>query len=231
MLTGMICFAAMPASAAGGLSVIVCGLADDGRAWALGIYDDFEEAWNDAVYYSVNLEETWNSAERYETEEERENGAKGFVRVIVDFYDDWNAVDGVFGSGYGFKDGALYVPSGAHLTVNLGGHTINSGSANNRAIYIDADADITINGGTIRGEVKSHDKAKTSVYNVYAAASMLKVDDPNSRFGSIFGEGSILTVVAILTLIFSGATISIVIDMKKKISPPMSNKSEGNSKE
>ena len=225
LLTSMFCVAAVPASA-GGFSIVVCGLSDDGCEWGIGIYDDFEEAWNEATYYAVNLEEAWNSAERYETEEERENGAKGFVRIIVYLYDDWNATDGVFGSGYGFMDGAIYVPADAKLTVNLDGHTINGSNANGTAIYIDESADVTISGGVVTGKIDAHKKAKSDVYNVYATADLLSGKGSAVRYGSIFGEGSLTMIVAILALISSAVAICISVTHNKKSAGSADTKDE-----
>lgn len=102
-------------------------------------YTNFAEGWEAAVDYAAN--EDWMD----------ENGV---VRIVVDFYADWNAnSNGAFGksSWTGFQYSTIYVPSDARITVNLNGHTINRGlkqyEYDGEVICINDDADVIINGG------------------------------------------------------------------------------------
>lgn len=224
LLASMLCITALPASA-GGYTISVCGLSEDGLEWALGIYDDFEDAWNEAIYYATHLEEAWNSSVRYESEYDRP-AVEGFSRITVAFYDDWRAdINGSFGSGIGFKDGAIYVPGDAKITVNLGGHTITRSltgdGANSTALYIDAGADVKIYNGTIIGDVHSDKNAKAAINNVYVAGNTLNSGNVPARYASIFGEGSLSMIVAILALAASAVSICLTVAYNKKKSAPV----------
>lgn len=105
----------------------------------LADHDNFEEGWNEAMGIAKNL---------------------GYKRVVVDFYADWNAnKDGEFTddfiNGDGFDNDTIYIPSDVKVTLNLNGHTINRGltKAQNdgEVIFINDDADVIINNGTITG--------------------------------------------------------------------------------
>jgi hypothetical protein len=58
-----------------------------------------------------------------------------YDRVIVDLYDDWNAVDGQFTdefhNGEGFDWDAIYIPANVRVTLNMNGHTIDRGLTEN----------------------------------------------------------------------------------------------------
>lgn len=220
LLVSLLCITAVPTSAAGGYTISVCGISYDGLEWALGVYDHFDDAWNEAIYYATHLEEAWNSSIRYETEEERP-AVEGFTRILVYFYDNWKAdSNGAFGSGIGFKDGAIYIPSDAKITVDLGGHIISRGlagnGANGNAVYVDAGADVKIYNGSIIGNVHADKNAKTNIYNVYLAGNTVKNDNASSRFASIFGVGSLAMIVSLLALAASVASIGISIAASKK---------------
>ena len=110
----------------------------------IGDYDIFEDGWNAAMELAGNAKKMNNN--KYE-------------RIIVDLYADWNAdKDGNFTddawyeiNGDGFNNDTIYIPDGAKVTLNLGGHTINRGLTeyqhNGEVIYIDNGADVIINGG------------------------------------------------------------------------------------
>ena len=220
LMASVLCVTAVPASAGGDYTVTVCGLGHDGLVWALGIYENLEDAWNDSIYYATHLEEAWNSAVRYESEADRP-AKEGFTRIILDFYGDWNADgNGAFGSGIGFKNGAIYVPGDAKITVNLGGHSINRGliddEANGKAMYIDAGADVIINNGTIIGGIHADNNAKIAIKNVYVAGNTVENSNTSSRVASIFGEGSLTMIVAILALATSVASICLTVAFNKK---------------
>lgn len=57
-------------------------------------------------------------------------------KVECSIIDDWTAEDGVagFGTGTGFHNGRLHVPTGANIILDLSGHTINRNLAGKEAI-------------------------------------------------------------------------------------------------
>lgn len=106
-------------------------------------YKDFAEGWDAAVNYALN--EEWMDA-------------NDVVRVVVDFFFDWKANDdGEFGKSSltGFQYSTIYVPGDTRITINLNGHTINRDlkekEYDGEVIYVSGDADLIINGGTIKG--------------------------------------------------------------------------------
>jgi hypothetical protein len=113
----------------------------------IGDYTNFEEGWHDAIRESTPRYSKWT----------------GYERVIVDFYSDWtSAADGNFtddvwqeANGFGFNNDTIEIPDDAVITVNLNGHTIKrvlpDSQSNGEVIYIDEDADVIINNGTITG--------------------------------------------------------------------------------
>ena len=224
MLASTICIAVLPASAAGGDIIFVGARANNGRVWVLGYYDDLEEAWNDAAYYSTNLDEAWDRAYEFDLGYEREDG-ENFVRVIVEFYGDWYSdSNGSFGTGIGFKDGALYAPSGSKLEVTLNGGAITCKNASDRAFYIGAAATVNIYNGTVIGEIYADKNANLYTNNIYVGGNSAKSVVGSSRFGSIFGEGSISMIVALLALISSAVSIFLTVYYnKKKVVPVAAN--------
>ena len=221
MLASAICIAVVPASAAGDDIIVVEARANNGRVWALGYYEDLEEAWNDAVYYSTNFDAAWDRAYEYDLGYEREEG-ENFVRVIVEVYGDWYAdSSGSFGSGIGFKDGALYAPSGAKLEVRLNGGAITCKNASDRAFYIDAGATVDIYNGTVIGEIYADKNADLYTNNIYVAGNFARSIGGSKRYGSIFGEGSLTMIVAILALVSSAVSIFLTVYYNKKKAVPV----------
>ena len=149
----------------------------------------------------------------------------GFERIIVDIYDDWNAdSNGKFGSGVGFKNGVIYVPSNAKITVNLGGYTINGGEKKGKVMQVDAGADFNIYNGTIVGDIHAESKAKLSINNVYVAGNTIQIVRAAIGSASIFGEGSLTMIISLLALIASVAAIVVnVSDKKKAVSKSTNN--------
>jgi hypothetical protein len=101
-------------------------------------YDNFEEGWNEAMELADDT------------------GA----RVIVDLYADWiSDEEGRFSddwiNGSGFKHDTIYFQNGVAFTLNMNGHTIHRRladiEADGEVMYIDSNADVTINNGTITG--------------------------------------------------------------------------------
>jgi hypothetical protein len=121
----------------------------------------------------------------------KEMKAKGFIRVVVDLYADWTAVKGEFcNSGDGFNWDAIYFPDDVRVTVNMNGHTIDRGirdayQYNGEVMYIDEDADVIINNGTITGGyscngaggIHVNDDAKVTLNNVNVVRNKVQDDD------------------------------------------------------
>ena len=119
--------------------VELSGLKEDGTIEGLNSWTEFANGWEAAVDFATD--------EDFMDEH-------GYVRIVVDFYADWNAnSSGVFGksSWTGFQYSTIYVPSDVRMTINLNGHTINRGlkewEYNGEVICINDDADVIINGG------------------------------------------------------------------------------------
>ena len=101
-------------------------------------YDNFEEGWNEAMELADNT------------------GA----HVIVDLYTDWISDEaGRFSddwlNGSGFKNDTIYFQNGIDFTLNMNGHKIQrrlaASELDGEVMYIDSNADVTINNGTITG--------------------------------------------------------------------------------
>lgn len=164
---------------------------------------------NGTAYYPENCDYKnfaggWEAAVDYACSDDfmEEND---LVRIVVDFYADWNAnAEGEFGnsSGDGFQFSTIYVPDDARITLNLNGHTINRNlkkyEYDGEVIYIDEDADVIINNGTITGGwscngaggIHIHD-ADVTLNNVSVIGN--KVDDDD-------GAGIALYDKAVLTM-------------------------------
>ena len=106
-------------------------------------YKDFAEGWEAVVDYACDDDFMDDN---------------DLLRIVVDFYADWNANDkGEFGksSWTGFQYSTIYVPSDTRITINLNGHTINRGlkeyEYDGEVMYVEEDADVIINNGTITG--------------------------------------------------------------------------------
>ena len=141
----------------------------------------------------------------------KEMKAKGFIRVVVDLYADWTAVKGEFcNSGDGFNWDAIYFPADVRVTVNMNGHTIDRGirdayQYNGEVMYIDENADVIINNGTITGGyscngaggIHINDDAKVTLNNVNVERNKVQDDDGG---GIALYDGA--------TLIMNGGSIS-----------------------
>ena len=140
MMASMLCVPAFAAESAdepaAGTVMRVSALKNDGTTVKINDYDNFEIGWNAAIDTAL--------ADNYE-------------RVIVDLYADWNAVGGIFGSdkGNGFDNETIYFPEGVKITLNMNDHTINRALGewiyDGEVMYIEDDADVIINNGTITG--------------------------------------------------------------------------------
>ena len=146
----------------------------------VGDYTNFEEGWHDAIRESTPRYSKWT----------------GYERVIVDFYSDWtSAADGNFtddvwqeANGFGFNNDTIYIQDDVKITVNLNGHTIKrvlpDSQSDGEVIYIDEDADVIINNGTITGGkstngaggIHVHD-AHLTLNNVHIVGNVADNDD------------------------------------------------------
>ena len=144
LMATMLCVAVFAADApASDVVLCVSALKKDGTTVVLGDYKDFAEGWEAAIDLGENKKEMKNNS---------------YYRVVVDLYADWNAnEDGEFGKSGddGFQFSTIYVPDDVKITINMNGHTINRGRKeweyDGEVIYIDEDADVIINDGTITG--------------------------------------------------------------------------------
>ena len=145
-------------------------------------YTNFAEGWEAAIDYAES---------------------NSYARIIVDFYADWNAnAEGEFGdsSGDGFQFSTIYIPDDVRITLHLNGHTINRGlkeyEYDGEVIYIDEDADVIINNGTITGGWSSngaggihiHD-ADVTLNNVNVIGN--KVDDDDGAGIALYDEAEL----------------------------------------
>ena len=150
LLVAAVCITVFAADApASDVVLRISALKKDGTTVVLNDYTVFEEGWNAAMALADNSKEMKKN---------------DYDRIVVDFYADWNAnEDGEFtkDGGDGFKWGTIYFQDDVRMTLNLNGHTINRGLKdweyinnwryNGEVMYIDEDADVIINDGTITG--------------------------------------------------------------------------------
>ena len=222
LMTTALCVSALPVSAGGDFKLVLCGQGYDGRYWIIDTYDDFEKGWNETVYYATHLDEAWDASNYfYETEAERAE-IEAFKCLSVEVYQDWNAdSNGSFGKGNGFKDGAIFVPERAKIDINLCRQTINNGGSGKNAIYIDAAAQVDIYNGTVIGGIHV-DRNADAYINVSTAYG-----NGSAYSASIFGEGSLTMIVAILTLVVSCISLLLTVHYnKKKVAPAAANNTE-----
>ena len=223
LMTTALCVSALPVSAGGDFKLVVCGQGYDGRYWLINAYDEFEKGWNDAVYYATHLDEAWDNCNYYyETEEERAE-VEGLTHILVEVHTNWNAdSNGSFGKGIGFKDGAIFVPEFAKMDINLCRHIINNGNAGKNAIYIDAGAQVDIYSGTVVGGIHV-DRNADAYINVSTDSG-----NGSAYSASIFGEGSLTMIVAILTLVVSCISLFLTVHYNKKKAIPVAEKDADN---
>lgn len=167
-----------------GVVLRISALNKDGTAAAIenGDFKDFAAGWEAAIDYAQ---------------------AHSYARIIVDFYADWNAnAEGEFGdsSGDGFQFSTIYIPDDVRITLNLNGHTINRNlkeyEYDGEVIYIDEDADVIINNGTVTGGwscngaggIHIHD-ADVTLNNVNVIGN--KVDDDDGAGIALYDEAEL----------------------------------------
>ena len=146
----------------------------------VGDYTNFEDGWNKAIHEGLPKQ---TKKTKYE-------------RIIVDFYADWtSADDGNFTDDFalelnreGFNNDTLEIPDDVKITINLNGHTIKrvlpESISDGEVMYIDEDADVIINNGTITGGkstngaggIHIHD-AKVELNDVHIVGNIADNDD------------------------------------------------------
>lgn len=200
LMASMLCITASAAEAdttnapAEGVVMRVSAQKKDGTIDIIGDYTSFEEGWDVAGHYSCD---NWD------------RGRHGYVRSIVDFYADWHADDeGNLTSWYDYL-GTVLIYSESHMTINLNGHTIDRGLTewqyNGEVMYVDFDADLIINDGTITGGYSCNGAggihinrgAKVVLNNVNVVGNTVEDDD-----------GSAIAVYDGATLTMNGGSIS-----------------------
>ena len=133
------------------------------------------------------------------------------VSATIDFYDDWNAVNGVFGTWENsFKNNTIYVPSNTKITLNLKDHTIDRGLTDviedGEVIYVDAGAELTINDGNITGGFSNSGPAGIYIKGNNATVTLNNVNVINNRMKNDYGAG--IGIYGNATLIMNGGSIS-----------------------
>ena len=158
-----------------GVVLRVSALKKDGSTVLINDYTDFAQGWTAAMEIAVNPTMMKNN---------------DYDRIVVDLCADWNAENGVFGpKGKGFKWDTICFEEEVRMTVNLNKHTINRGLTeweyNGEVIYIDEEADVIINDGTITGGFSGNgaggihikDDANVYLYNVNVVDNAVDDDD------------------------------------------------------
>ena len=157
---------------AAGTVLRISATESDGDTVVVADHTNFVDGWNAAM-------ELANDMEDYD-----------YTRVIVDIYTDWK-VHGEFGSGDGFANNAIYFNDDVKMTLNMNGHTIDRGITSGlkrrdgEVMYIDTDADVIINNGTITrggsfsgaGGIHINSDAKVALNNVNVIGNVSWDDD------------------------------------------------------
>ena len=192
LLASVFCITSL---AADGKVCVVSGLKADGTLEEIGQYGAFVDGWNKVADLSVNS--SWMKG-------------KGYERIVMDLYKNWVAKEGEFcDDGIGFSYDAIYVPENARVMLNLNGYTINRAMSdwewNGEVMYIDENADVIINNGTVTGGWSGNgagglhimDKANVTLNNVHVDGN--NTDDDNGAGIAIYGGA---------TLVMNGGSIS-----------------------
>ena len=172
LLASVLC---LPALAEDHDICVVSGLKADGTSEKIAEYNDFVSGWNTVATLAADHE--WMET-------------RGYDRIAMDLYADWVAPGGEFcDDGDGFSYDAIYVPENARVTLNLHGNTINRAMTeweyNGEVMFIDENADVIINDGTIKGGWSCNgaggihviDKAMLTLNNVHIVGNTADDDD------------------------------------------------------
>ena len=199
MMASVLCVTTLAADApASNVVIRVSAQKMDGSIVLLDDYTNHKDGWEAAI----DLAESAKTMKK-----------NGYDRVVVDMYADWNAVNGEFTddffNGDGFNWDAILCPDDVRVTLNLNGHTINRGlteyELNGEVMYIDEDADIIINDGTITGGwsyngaggIHVNDGAKLTLNNVNVTGNTVTND-----------QGGAIALYDGATLVMNGGSLS-----------------------
>ena len=160
----------------------------------VGDYTNFEDGWFNAIHEGLP----------------RQTKTTKYERMIVDFYADWtSADDGNFTddpamqlNSEGFNNDTIEIPDDVKITINLNGHTIKrvlpDSISDGEVMYIDEDADVIINNGTITGGkstngaggIHIHD-ANVTLNDVHIVGNLADNDDGG---GIALYDGAVLVM-------------------------------------
>ena len=161
----------------------------DGTSITGGYYKDFVSGWKFAMECAKD---------------------NAYDRIIIDLYADWTAPNGNFTDTAwwesditGFKSNTIAISANAKVTLNLNGHTIDRAITyedwNGEVIYIDQNANVIINDGTITGGgsktgaggIHIKDNAKVVLNNVNVVGN--SVDGSNGAAIAVY-DGAVLVM-------------------------------------
>ena len=138
----------------------------------IGVSLIFKDGTTAFTKYYQNFEDGWDVAM------ETAASASDSDSVIVDLYADWNTND----------YGVVSIPNNIKITINMNGHKIDraieESELNGEVMYISANADVTINDGTITGGFSGNgaggihiDGARVTLNNVHVDGNSVEDDD------------------------------------------------------
>ena len=160
----------------------------------------------------VSFQDGWNYAMEIAGDED-EMDDNEYERIVVDIYTDWTAdSSGDFTkeiwNGDGFDNDTIFVPADAKVTLNLNGHTIDRGLTDDiddgEVMFINDDADIIINNGTIKGGFSNSDGG--GLYIEGAKVTLNNVNITDNTVEDDYGAG--IAAYGGTTLIINGGSIS-----------------------
>ena len=208
MLASVLCLPAFAAddAPAPGVVLRIRGEKDSDTLVKVADHTNFEDGWNAAM--ELANKNTYN-------------------RVVVDIYTDWEAVNGEFTddwiNGKGFDNDTIYIPADAKVTLNLNGHTIDRGltkdTNDGEVIFINDDADVIINNGTITGGYSNSEGAglyveggaKVTLNDVHIIGNRTYIDDGAGIYmygkATLIMNGGSLSDNAITTLECDGGAV------------------------
>ena len=138
----------------------------------VGDYTNFEDGWHAAIKESTPRYSKWT----------------GYERTIIDFYADWtSANDGNFtddgaleNNRLGFDNDTIEIPDDVKITINLNGHTIKrvlpESISDGEVIYIDEDADVIINNGTITGGKSTNGAGGIHIHDAHVMLNNVHIE-------------------------------------------------------
>ena len=153
-------------------------LREDGTVDSVRYYKDFVSGWGYAI----------------------ESAKTGFFgRVAVSLYADWNT----------YEYGVVSIPENARMTLNLNGHKIDRAKTgpnyDGEVLYVSANADVTISGGTITGGYSETGAGGIHIKdNAKVLLNDVKVDNNKSK-GT---NGAAIAVYNGATLVMNGGSLS-----------------------